>query len=71
MDTGSPVTRSGVEWPAVVPSPSCPSSLAPHVHTEVTAEMPLFSVASDESQPAEMPVTWDRPAILTGTVTGL
>ena len=57
----------GVEWPAGVPSPSCPSSLPPQAHTEVIAEMPLFSVASEASQPAEIPVTRARPAILTGT----
>jgi hypothetical protein len=34
---------------------------------EVTAEMALASVARAESEPAEMPVTWVRPAILTGT----
>jgi hypothetical protein len=35
-----------------VPSPSSPTLLLPQVHTEVTAEMP---------------VTWVRPATLTGT----
>ena len=67
MYTGSPVTRSGVAWPASVPSPGCPWSLLPQVHTEVTTEMPLVAVATEESQPAEMLVTWDRPATLAGT----
>jgi hypothetical protein len=47
--TGSPVTRSGVEWLVSVPSPSWPKSLPPQVHTEVIAEMPLVLVAIDES----------------------
>src|SRR5262249_37267359 len=41
-----PVIRSGVRWSTSVPSPSCPWSLAPQVHTEVTAEMPLVAVAT-------------------------
>src|SRR6266704_3165899 len=49
-----------------MPLPSCPWSLAPHVHTEVRAEMLLDSMATAESQPAAIPVTWDKPAILTG-----
>src|SRR5256885_5065392 len=49
-DTGTPAIRSGVVWPACVPSPSSPSLLAPQVHTEVTAEVLLASVAAAESQ---------------------
>jgi len=72
METGTPVTRSGVEWPAVVPSPSCPSSLLPHAHTECDRGDARCS-RGQRRVPArtEMPVTWDRPAILTGTETGL
>jgi hypothetical protein len=32
-------------------APVRPESLPPHVHTEVTAEMPLVAVAREESQP--------------------
>ena len=67
MDTGSPDTRSGVERLVSVPSPSCPRSLPPQVHTEVIAEMPLARVAMDASKPAEIPVTPDKPATLTGS----
>ena len=49
MRTGSPVTRLGVERLVSVPSPSCPTSLPPQVHTEVIAEMPLARVAMDAS----------------------
>jgi hypothetical protein len=52
--------------PVRVSSPSSPT-LLPQVHTEVTAEMPLIRVATEANQPAEMPVTWVRPATLTGT----
>ena len=57
------VTRTGVAWLAVVPSPSCPESLPPHAHTEV----PRCRDAAAESKPAAMLVTWDRPVIWTGT----
>ena len=57
------VTRTGVVRPASVPSPSCPSSLPPQVHTEA----PPATTATAESQPAEMAVTWDTPVTLTGT----
>ena len=52
-------------WP--LSSPSSPALLLPQVHTEVTAEMPSIRVATEANQPAEMPVTWVRPATLTGT----
>src|SRR4029077_4190834 len=49
-----------------VPSPSCPTSLPPQVHTEVIAEMPLGRARMDASKTAEIPGTPDQPATLTG-----
>src|SRR6266704_3341704 len=60
-----PLTRSGVVWLVSVPSPSCPELLPPHAKTEVV--VPPGRVAREESAPAEMAVTWDKPATLTGT----
>src|SRR5437763_12665411 len=57
------VTRTGVVRPTVVPSPSCPESLPPQAHTEA----PPATIATAESKPAAMLVTWDRAVILTGT----
>ena len=56
-----------MEWLVSVPSPSWPKSFPPQVHTEVSAEMPLVRVAMDESKPAEILVTWDKPDTVTGT----
>ena len=67
MYAGTPVTRTGIDRLVRVPSPSSPTLLLPQVHTEVTAEMPSIRVATEANQPAEMPVTWVRPATLTGT----